>query len=289
MKPWIRNTPVFNAVTARRFWTFLRPLALLLFTATATAAIADPLQDCKDHLPFGTPELTINAHTTPVCHTGYVALHDDDLLVPRWVAYKLTARHTFGCFERANRFHAEEALPATGRRATPSDYAGSRYERGHQAPAQDFAWNDDVMDDSFSMLNMAPQKRELNGQGWKRLEEIVRVWASDRSELIIYVGPVLLTKKNRTIGRRKVAVPREFWKVIVDPGKREALAFMMPQKRIRADEIERWTTSIADVERMAGVKLALPEGIDRESAPELWPAKLAAWKTKKKALCARHR
>jgi endonuclease G len=285
MDPRARNTSGCNVLSARSVSTFLRPLALILFTATAS--IADPLKDCAEHLPFGAPELTINAQTTPVCHTGYVALHDDDLLIPRWVAYKLTGRHTFGCIARTNKFHPDAALPPD-RRAMPSDYSGTGFDQGHQAPAQDFAWNDDTMDDSFSMLNMAPQKPELNRQGWKRLEETVRVWAADRKELIVYVGPVLL-KKNKTIGRRKVAVPREFWKVVVDPDKGEALAFIMPQKKIPATKLEPWTTSIADVERLAGVKLPLPQGIDREATPELWPAKLAGWKTKKKALCARRR
>jgi hypothetical protein len=64
---------------------------------------------------------------------------------------------------------------------------------------------------------------------------------------------------------------------------------MMPQKKVPATKLEPWETSIADIERLAGVKLALPEGIDRDATPPLWPAKLAAWKTKKKVLCAKHK
>jgi endonuclease G len=286
MLRWIWTTlNLQNSRLAPFFFLFIQAVCLVLLTTRI--AIADPLNDCKDLLPFGVPELTVDAHTTAVCHTGYVALHDDDYLVPRWVAYTLNGKKTFGCIARSNKFHPDDAL-SPDRRATPADYRGTGYDQGHQAPAQDFAWNKDLMFDSFSMLNMAPQKPALNRQGWKRLEEIVRVWASDRGNLVVYVGPVLLKRnKPRTIGRHKVAVPQEFWKVIVDIEKKEALAFVMPQAKVPAGKLDEWTTSIADVERIAGVKLALPPGVDRKDTPKLWPAELSAWKTKKKALCSK--
>jgi DNA/RNA endonuclease G (NUC1) len=83
--------------------------------------IAAPFDDCKDHLPFGVPKLSTQANTTAICHLGYVVLHDDKFLVPRWVAYRLTGPHTFGCLARTNNFHADENLP-DGKRATPADY-----------------------------------------------------------------------------------------------------------------------------------------------------------------------
>ena len=85
--------------------------ALPVIVVTANSSLADPLDDCKQHIPFGAPELTVaGAKTTPVCHTGYLALHDDNLLVTRWVAYTLTGRHTFGCVARSNKFRADDAL-----------------------------------------------------------------------------------------------------------------------------------------------------------------------------------
>ena len=60
--------------------------AVCLVLLTTRIAIADLLEDCKAFLPFGAPELTVTAHTTAVCRNGYIALHDDDDLVPRRVA-----------------------------------------------------------------------------------------------------------------------------------------------------------------------------------------------------------
>ena len=93
---------------------------------------------------------------------AYVALVDDDLKVPRWVAYTLTKEYSLGCDVRVSDFHADPALPKGS--ATPSDYDNSGYDKGHQAPAEDFAWNKDTEYDSFSMANMAPQKPGLNRQ-----------------------------------------------------------------------------------------------------------------------------
>jgi endonuclease G len=256
---------------------------LVLSFVALSNAVAVPFDDCAEHLPFGVPRVNEAEHTTPVCHKGYAALHDDDLLVPRWVAYKLTGPHTFGCLSRSNKFHVDDLLEGKG--ATPADYKGSGYDQGHQAPAQDFAWNSDLSYDSFSMVNMAPQKPQLNRQGWKRLEEIVRVWAADRGTLIVYVGPVFL-QKHKTIGKNKVAVPKEFWKVVVDPEKREALAFIMPQQKVAIGKLDPWETSVADVERAAGVQLPLPDNINRKEAPDLWPANLSAWKSKKRSTCS---
>jgi endonuclease G len=256
---------------------------LLMLAAAAPARSETSFDKCDQHLPFGKPELTLTADTTPVCHVGYAALHDNKMLVPRWVAYHLTAAHTLGCVKRTNKFHADDDLPKN-RRATPTDYKTTGFDHGHQGTAQDFAWNPDRMFDSFSMVNMSPQVPGLNRKQWERLEETVRVWATDRKELIVYVGPVLLNAKKK-IGRNGVIVPLAFWKVVVDPKSGDALAFMMPQRDIPKGKLTPFQSSIAIVEQAAGVKLALPANTKRDDEPKLWPADISAWNKKHKVAC----
>jgi len=248
-----------------------------------TAAEAAPFDQCAEHLPLGLPTLSISAKTTPLFHPGYAALHDDELLVARWVAYKLTGPHTLGCLKRTNNFHVEESLPKE-HRATPADYRRSGYDKGHQAPAQDFAWNADLLSDSFSMVNMAPQLPSLNRQGWERLEEMVRAWALDRGAVIVYVGPIIL-KSGPTIGPNHVTIPIAFWKVVVDPQRQEAIAFRMPQQKVAKADVARWEISLADLEQLTGLTLPLPEKTDPAAKPTLWPANLGAWRSKKRAAC----
>lgn len=139
-----------------------RLLAALIVALLGSAdARSAPFDKCADDMTFGVPILTEPAHVTPICHLGYAALHDDDRLVSRWVAYRLTSKHAFGCLAHTNDFHADQELPP-GRRAKPADYKRSGYDRGHEAPAEDFAWSASLMRDSFSMANMTPQLPGLN-------------------------------------------------------------------------------------------------------------------------------
>ncbi len=248
------------------------------------AAIAADL-DCPQHLPYGAPRLEYKAHTTPVCKTGYFALHDDDFKIPRYVSYVLTRAHTFGCEARANRFHAEASLPK-GRRAVPADYAGSGYDKGHLSPAADQAWSKAASLDSFSMANMTPQKGGLNRQQWERLEETVRSWADKRGELLVYVGPVV-SDHPKTIGKNDVAVPNAFWKVLVDAKGRDALAFLMPNRTVRKGPLAPWQTSVAEIEREADVVLPTPAAVDHDATSKLWPADIAGWTKKHNEICGR--
>jgi endonuclease G, mitochondrial len=264
----------------------MRSLTVVALTVALLAsgwAFADSLDNCTEHLPFGVPTVSESSTTTAVCHEGYAALVDDEALVPRWVAYHLTGEHTLGCLDRTNNFHADADLPAD-HRAKPGDYQLSGYDQGHQAPAQDFAWDMGEMRDSFSMANMAPQLPGLNRKEWERLEETVRAWALERDELIVYVGPVLPMNPH-TIGTDHVVVPSAFWKVVVDPVRREAMAFLMPQRNIPKGDLVPWETSIATIEATAKVQLPIPEGISRTVVAPLWGADLAGWRDQHRAAC----
>lgn len=262
----------------------LLALTLTLALALSAPALAADLDPCAQHTPYGTPELTIEATTTPVCHRGYASLHDDDHLIPRWVAYRLTGPHTLGCEVRSNKFHAELQLPEN-HRATPGDYLRSGYDRGHQMPAGDAAWSKAMSLDTFSMANMAPQLPGLNRQQWERLEETVRTWAYERGEVAVYVGPVLPALV-KWIGPNEVGIPTAFFKVVIDMNSKEAIAFVMPQDNIPKGDLEPWQVAVADVEGQTSLDLPLPSGADRTAKPPLWPADRAAWNNAKREKCS---
>ena len=257
-------------------------LSLILALSLPLAAKAAPLEQCREHLPFGTPAIA-GASLTEICHAGYAAAVDDKALVPRWVAYRLTAEHSLGCNKRQDNFHADDLLPAADR-AEPADYERSGYDRGHQAPAEDFAWDPGEMSDSFSMANMAPQLPGLNRAEWEHLEETVRAWALARGELVIYTGPILPAKP-ATIGKDRIAVPGAFWKVVIDPNQHAALAFLMPQRALKKGDLRPWQVSIDAVDQAAGFVLPLPPGIDTTAVPKLWPASLTGWREEHKRTC----
>jgi endonuclease G len=258
-------------------------IAFLVGFALAAFACAHKVgaAECLPHLARGTPSLTADAHTTPICHRGYFVLHDDDLLIPRYVAYVLTGPHTLGCEKRSNKFHPDENLPAD-RRSTSADYLKSGYDRGHQAPAGDFEWSKALSLETFSMANMAPQRPGLNRLEWERLEETVRGWAWKRGEVTIYVGPVL-SDNPKTIGRHHVAVPTAFFKVVADDERGDVLAFLMPNRTIPKGPLAPWQTTVADVEQKTGIKL--PTLGDHETKSPIWKDSRLAWQKKHAAIC----
>jgi endonuclease G len=140
------------------------------------------------------------------------------------------------------------------------------------------------MKDSFSMANMAPQVPGLNRAEWERLEEDVRAWAWKRGDLLVYVGPVLKAHP-KTIGSDHVAVPAAFWKVVVDIGSGDALAFEMPQKPIAKGDLKPWETTLGAIKRDAGIELPLPHDAHADAKPALWPVDVKGWKAAKKSKC----
>lgn len=258
--------------------------AFLLFVS-AVPAFAGTFAGCAQHLPFGIPTLANPGHTTPVCHPGFASLVDGDRLIPRWLAYRLTAEHSLGCIKRTDNFHTDTQL-SPSHRARPSDYDDTLYDRGHHAPAEDFAWNLEEMKDSFSMANMAPQLHSLNAGIWKKGENDVRAWALERGELIVYVGSIVAAG-DPTIGSNKVDVPAVFWKVVIDPARHQAIAWEMKQDAPSGGDLERWLRPISAIEHDAGIKFALPQGIDRD-AVQMWTVDSHTWKTKHDAACSSH-
>src|SRR5262249_7104173 len=110
-------------------------------------------------------------------------------------------------------------------------------------------------------------------------------WATDRKEVFVYVGPIVMDPRH-TIGRRRVVVPTAFWKVIVDKKGNDALAFVMPQEDIEKGRLEPWQGSIDSIQRAAGITLGLPATIETAAMPALWPTDLAVWRRKKAQRCS---
>ena len=92
--------------------------------------------------------------------------------------------------------------------AAESDYAGSKYDKGHLANAEDFAFDCDKEEKTFRYYNCLPQTTNLNRGIWKKIETKVREW-SQKEKLYIICGGFF---GNNKIG--KVTVPSYCWKVV---------------------------------------------------------------------------
>lgn len=242
-------------------------VGVALGAALLSAVRAEPAGDCAVHLPWGAP--TLSANVTPACRPGYFVLQDVANLGPRVAVERLTAEHTVGCVDRRNDFpfHKDDEVPS----ADPRNYTFSGYDRGHQVPAQDLAYSPETMRASMSMVNIWPQVPGLNRDGWEGLEVAVRRWAQIRGEVVVYTGPVLdSTTAAASIGRGHVTVPIAFWKVIVDPARREATAFMMGNVPIPKGDLTPFLHPVSDIELATGMTIPMPDGMDKHAQNGLW-------------------
>lgn len=243
--------------------------AILLITGTAYAG---PTDDCQEYAKYGVPGKSGDL----LCRKGFLLAHDPERKTPIWVVEHLTKVKVEGDISRSWSFKADPDLER-GRRAELSDYKNSGFDRGHVAPAADMEWDAQAMAESFYLSNMVPQNGPMNRGGWKGLEESVRQWVLDRGELYIYTGSVYSPGGvPANIGKNKVAVPTHLYKIVFDPTKVEAIAFIMPNRDVDVSEMGKYVVSVRDVEAHTGLdflsvlQTPVQDLVEKQKPKTLW-------------------
>jgi endonuclease G len=214
-------------------------------------------------------------------HTAYTLSFNPDHEQANWVAYVLRgAQFQTAHFTRTNQFMTDpEAKPHS---ADDEDYEGSGYDRGHLASAEDMSWSAATMKESFYYSNMSPQVPAFNRGVWKRLEELVRFWATVYDSIYVVTGPVL-TKGLSTIGHDRVSVPKYYYKVILEynPKGTRGIGFILPHEASAAT-LTPFAVSIDSVEHFTGIDFfpKLPDNVEDkvEANPDV-----AGWYWSRKA------
>ena len=210
-----------------------------------------------------------------VRHTWFVLSYDEDNEQAEWVAYELTREHlNENWAERPNSFRPDPEVRTES--ATPRDYAGSGYDKGHLCPAADMAFDDSAIDETFVMSNMSPQVPAFNTGVWRELEELTRDWARKFNRLYVVTGPVLTQQGLGQIGFSKVTVPGAYYKVLLAPEQHKAIAFVLPNALSTKPVLE-YAYSIDKVEKLTGLDFFpnILKGLDEELEGSLdldaWP------------------
>jgi endonuclease G, mitochondrial len=195
---------------------------------------------------------------------GYSLVYDGRTRNPMWVYECLTAASVNGSAKRLDVFKEDEIVPSL-LRATLTDYKGSGFDRGHQAPAADHRATTESMADTFYLTNMCPQCPEFNRGYWKEFETFVRELTQSYVEVHVLTGPLYLPKialdgkryvHYQVIGPHDVAVPTHFFKILIlDDGRSypQTLAYVLPNEKIESTvSLESFRTTIEKVEQVAG-------------------------------------
>ena len=183
--------------------------------------------------------------------------------IPNWVSWQLN-QSWLGPIDRLNDFRPDDTLPSNFYHVTPSDYSGSGYDRGHQAPSGDRTRSQEDNSATFLMSNMIPQTPDLNRGPWQKLESYSRQLVSEGKELYIIAG---VTGQKGTLAEGKISIPARNWKVVVvleKPGlglagvtaNTRVIAVDMPNEEgIKERDWTEYRTTVKQIEKATGYNL----------------------------------
>lgn len=194
--------------------------------------------------------------------TSYITSYNKNTKIPNWVAWNLSGNHADGPYKRMNNFYEDDEVPQP--RATPDDYRGSGWSRGHMCPAGDNKWDERAMYDTFSLINVCPQNANLNSGLWNSIEMDCRSWARRFGDIYIICGPIFMNREHEAIGVNKVLVPEAFFKVVLClNGKPKGIGFIV-RNTDGTKKRDLYYNSIDQVERITGMDFfpALPDDIE---------------------------
>lgn len=232
---------------------------------------------------IGLPSIPEDSAEVPIdlCHKAYIVGHSTMHRTPDWVIEHLTRAIAKGSNSRPGNSFAVETLPNGIPGSSNNDYEGSGFDRGHQAPSNDFKSSVKLMEETFFYTNVVPQVGKGFNRGiWKQLEALVRKLAIDRDEIYVITGPVYQEKKpiriragadacgtelslkplkKGAIGS-DVAVPAALYKIIYDPRLVRVNAYVLPNFDHRnvqdterdIDYLKRYRVGLGTVEKLTG-------------------------------------
>ena len=263
---------------------------LLLLALFATQAFAWkqraplPVQACQVHSPYGFAQTQRSVQ--PICREAYLVAYDAPVNIPSYVAYTLLPQNALGCFPRTNAFVADASVPGG---ATPSDYAGTGYDKGHAAPDGDLSWSQIVEYESFLMTNMYPQHGSLNRGIWKLLETSVRGWAVQQNRpFTIYVG-AFYGAGNEYIGKG-VIVPHGYYKIVIDQQTGAIAGWAFPHTKPYVNlgnDLTKFRMPVAQIQQQAGVQYRFPANAKELQPGQEWRVDFGALTNAKRAKCGK--
>lgn len=209
-----------------------------------------------------------------VHHEGYSLSYHETYEQAEWVAYELKKSQLTNTNFKRPYFEIDKAVK-TGA-ADWRNYKNSGYDRGHLCPAGDRTYSKLAFDETFLTSNISPQKHDFNSGIWNTLEQKVRYWAYKYDGVFVVTGGIL--KGNlKTIGYEKVAIPNQFYKVLIDvnSGNVKMIAFLVPHENSNKPLYE-FVVSVDEIEKLTGIDFfsqlddALEETLEASSNYKNW-------------------
>ncbi|AXG68275.1 nuclease [Kordia sp. SMS9] len=198
----------------------------------------------KFYLPSSTTGQVIH-------HEGYSLSYHEAFEQAEWVAYELKKNQLVYTDFKRPYFEQDEAVPTES--AHWRNYKNSGYDRGHLCPAADRKYTKAAFTETFLTSNISPQQHEFNAGVWNRLEQKVRYWAKKYDGVYVVTGGIL-ENNLKTIGSEAVAVPKYFYKILLDNsgGNTKIIAFLLPHK-VSNKPLYEYVVSVDELEKRTGI------------------------------------
>jgi endonuclease G len=197
---------------------------------TAATAKAEPVTGfsaCRQFFPGELPRVPDLQARRPrdLCFDAFAILYSGRSKTPVFGVERLTAAQLADASDevRTNKFFADARLPSV-ERATLEDFKGSGYDRGHVVPAGDQP-TAQAMAQSFSLANMIPQAPQNNRGLWADIEKATRQYVRRaKGPVYVFTGPVYPAAGAQVIGKGRVWVPKQLYKLVYDQSANRAWA-----------------------------------------------------------------
>ncbi len=197
-----------------------------------------------DYLPTSTTNQIVK-------HNFLTLSYNEQFEQAEWVAYELKASHISRTNRKRPYFIYDKKVKTKS--ANYRNYKGSGYDRGHLCPAGDRKFSERAFNETFFTSNISPQKHDFNSGIWNRLEQKTRYWATKDKQLFVITGGIL-KRGLKTIGQEKVAVPNQFYKILLDYSKPQikAIAFLIPHQKSNSP-LYKFVVSIDEIEALTSI------------------------------------
>lgn len=243
----------------------------------------------KSNAPWGLPSIPNSVYEPSaeyiVARQAFVLGFDPERRLPRWIA-NATRPHT-GAYQRPRNTAGLDPLLPAELQARREDYRGSGYDRGNLISGRDVAYHGPQASvEAYYMSAVAPQTPMFNRSVWAALERYSRALADQHGVVYLLSGTVFSLQPDEekvdyvVIGKRRVAVPAAFFRVIGRAGAEnfpEFIAFLIPNNVSREADFTDFTVSVDRIEALTGLDFFqnLPDEVEAylESRipAEVWP------------------
>jgi endonuclease G len=226
------------------------------FACPVEPALREATQKSNGLVYGGKPE-SGKISLTVLNNIGYYSGYSEEKRNPLWVAYKIDASSKNYNLKRPRGFKTDVR---TFSRIDPDDYKSSGYDRGHMAPnsAISSQYGRQAQLETFLMTNICPQSPDLNRKIWQKLEKLETEYAQNFETVWVITGPVFDEHIQQL--KNGIEIPDAFFKILFDEqqGNLRTLAFLIPQTVTGKEPIEKFITSIDEIERLSGLDFLAP-------------------------------